>query len=138
MQITINVPNRATFHRVLNKIRGLSPDHKPVLDYGCYKDRDTNIWYSYWSINQKCYVLKTPEGCNAKEFARVNKDTVVNEGDSYDCKCEKCHGTGEQFGHKCYRCDGKGWMSPIDLDRYKRWLNKQATPATPRKSKKTA
>ena len=76
------------------------------------------------------YVMKAPDGINAKDFAKHNAPTITANADhSYDCKCGKCKGTGKIYNGKCFRCDGKGWMSPIDLSRYAKWQAKQPEPA---------
>jgi len=97
-------------------------------EHGAYKDADGN-WHSYIHDADKVYVVPTPKGQLAVDFARYmakNKATITVQVEGTSCECSKCSGTGKAFGGKCYQCDGKGWMSPIDAARFANFQKKQA------------
>ena len=118
MELTINIPSPSKLiDTVKAKLARSTPKDSPKVPYGCYKDRDTGIWFSYWFLEGKCYVVPTPQGINSKDYAKQYQHTVPTLDQntvSYEANCDRCHTTGHIYGGKCYTCDGKGWLSPID------------------------
>ena len=149
-QITITLPS-VNIKPALARVKGMFKRQVAVATkaatYGCYKEKETGTWYSYWKIGSEVHMVLTPEGVNAKAYASQHRDILVTGDDvvSYECECDKCAATGQAYGGKCFKCDGKGWMSPIDVARATKFekkvaaVKRQATAAKRKaRSKKTA